>query len=205
MAKLERTPDQLVVSENPVVWRGVLLTVGVAMGVGVIAAFWEDPRPADKIVGWTLASLLCLLGAAVSERTRFVFDLGRQTLFRERRRLFGTRSGEMPFADVTDIVLTTHGDTEGTSYGVALVTKTGRIPLSNSLDAIRKNQEELAETILEALSRSTANLIGNSVAQLAKAGDTIAAVTLAKEHYGLDTTRAHKRVEAQKRGADKTR
>ena len=65
MAKLERTPDQLVVSENPVVWRGVLLAVGVALGVGVVAAFWEDPRPTDKIVGWTLGSLLCLLGAAV--------------------------------------------------------------------------------------------------------------------------------------------
>lgn len=111
----------------------------------------------------------------------------------------------MPFADVTDVILTTHGDTEGTSYGVALVTTTGRIPLSNSLNAIRKNQEELAKTILEALSRSPANLVENSVAQLAKSGDTVAAVTLAKEHYGLDTTRAHQLVEAQKRSAGETR
>ena len=205
MAKLERTPDQLVVSENPVVWRGVFLAVGVALGVGVVAAFWEDPRPTDKIVGWTLGSPLCLLGAAVAERTRYVFDLRRQTLFWERRRLFGARSGEVPFADVTDVILTTHGDTEGTSYGVALVTTTGRIPLSNSLNAIRKNQEELAKTILEALSRSPANLVENSVVQLAKSGDTVAAVTLAKEHYGLDTTRARRLVEAQKHSADETR
>ena len=205
MAKLERTPDQLVVSENPVVGRGVLLTVGVALGIGVVAAFWEDPRPMDKIVGWTLGSPLCLLGAAASERTRYVFDLGRQTLFWERRRFFRTRSGEVPFVDVTDVILTTHGDTEGTSYRVVLMTTTGQIPLSNSLDAIRKYQEAVAETILEALSRSPANPIENSVAQLAKAGDMIAAVTLAKEHYGLDTTRAHKLVEAQQRSADGTR
>ena len=199
MAKLERTPDQLVVSENPAVWRGVLPVVGLAMGVGVVAAFWEDPRPAGKIVGWTLGSLLCLLGAAVSERTRFVFDLGRQTLFWERRRLFGTRSGEVPFADVTDVILTTHGDTEGTSYGVVLVTKSGQVPLSNTLDADRKEQEAVAETILEALSRSPVNLIETSIARLAEAGDTIAAVTLAKEHYRLNTTQAHALVEAEKR------
>ncbi len=204
MAKLERTPDQLVVSENPVMWRGVLLIVGVALGVGGVAAFWEDPRPAGKIVGSTLGSLVCLLGAAASERARFVFNLETQTLT-WRQGFFKMRSGEVPFADVADVILEPHGDTEGTSYRVVLVTTTGQVPLSNTLDADRKRQEAVAETVLEALSRSPANLVENSVARLVKSGDTVAAVTLAKEHYGLDTTRAHRFVKVQKRSTDKTR
>lgn len=205
MAKVERTDAQLVVSENPAVWRGLLLVAGAGMFVGVVAAFWNVPRPADKIVGWTLGSLMCFVGAAASERTRFVFDLEAQSLTWRRQRLFGTRSGEVLFADVTDVILSTHGDTEGTSYRVVLVTKMGQVPLSNSLNHNRKGQEELAETILEALSRNPANLIETSIARLAEMGDTIAAVTLAKEQYGLSTTRAHELVNEQRRNAGKAR
>ena len=201
-AKVERTDAQLIVSENPAAWRALLLVAGAGMTVVVVAGFWEFPHPTDKIVGWTLGSLMGFVAAGATERTRFVFDLGRQTLVWERRP-FRARFGEVPFADVTDVILTAHGDTEGTNYRVVLVTKTERVPLPNTQDADRKSQEALAETVLEDLSRSPANLTENSVAQPARSGDTIAAVTLAKEQYGLSTTRAHALVEADARKTSK--
>lgn len=199
MAKIERTDAQLVVSESPYPLRGLLLVAGAGLFIGVVAAFWDAPLERGKLIGWTLGSLTCFVGAAATERSRFVFDLKRRVLTWERRKLVRALSGRVAFTDVTDVILETRGDTEGTTYRALLVTKIGTVPLSNSFSGNRDKQAELAETILETLTMDPSRLFENSVAQLAVMGDTISAVTLVKEHYGLNTTQAHALVEAEAR------
>lgn len=201
MAKVERTDAQLVISENPAVLWGLLLVAGAGLLIGVVAAFWDGPLERGKLVGWTLGSLMCFVAAGAAERSRFVFDLENRVLTWERRKLLRSPSGRVAFTDITDVVLETRGDTEGTTYRALIVTKTGTVPLPG-FDHDRVRQAELAETVLEALTLDPNRLFENSVAQLARSGDTVSAVTLAREHYGLGTTQAHAlaRAEARKTG-----
>jgi len=151
--QLDRRLDgTLVVRENPVALRAILVCLGATV---LAAVFLQEPRDELRLFLGALASLLPLLGAALLERVHFEFDIAQRRLRWRRRNLFRALSGELAFAEITDVELRVRQDRDldvsrrrtTPSYCVALRTSGGDLRLSDRRYADERESTEIADAI----------------------------------------------------------
>lgn len=175
------------------------LCLASAIAVAIaLASLAPDALSQTKGLGWAalVIPLFCGIGLVVDDR-RFVFDTSRQAVTWHRRNVFRVRSGEIPFADIRDVAVTKERSREDGApvggyiirHGVALITSSGRVPLSATFNRDAREYEQVAEKVLEALAapRDTA---GPTVERLVAAGQIIDAIALVRRERGLDLAAA---------------
>jgi hypothetical protein len=206
--KLEQDPDgSLIVWENPVGLRSLLIAFGAAVLMAVFLA--QPPDHTRRLLG-TIGALLPLAGAALLERVRFEFDVARQQLRWQRRSWLRARSGELAFGEIRDVQVGMRREYSSDSrmapevpaYFVTLITSAGPLRLSDRMYAEESRQRAIAgaiRVVLRLPAAAAAAPVGNGIdpeiARLAASGETIEAVKLARTRLGLDLTAAKQLVE----------
>ena len=136
---------------------------------------------------------LFALAALVADRT-FRFERFRSRVQWTVRRLFVTRTGELPFEDVIRVTLRASVDTESrtrrVNYQPILLTRAGDLPLSSFHSLDPGDSASLARTIGEILGRPLEAPREATVEELVAAHRTIEAVAHVRRERGLDLTAA---------------
>lgn len=169
------------------------------------------PQPLDGrglLGGWLVALLALALAAFVPDR-RFEFEPATRRLRWAVRRLLGSRSGDMSFADIRSVLVQTHTDTESrgrrNSYRLVLATVSGHLPLTSIESLDRAPCEELAARIRALIGAdSTTGAVRSpamAIAELAEAGYVIDAVKHARAALGLGLTEAKQYVDRLRKKA----
>ena len=186
---------------NPTLLQAILVCLGAAV---VAAVAFQEPRDDTRLWLGGLGSLVPFLGAALLERVRFEFDSAQRRLRWRRRNLFRSLSGELPFSEISDVVLRVRRERgsdsphlrEVPAHRVALVTSAGDLRLSDRMYADEKEQSEIADAIRAALGMGPGSApVEESIEQLAAAGEVIAAIKLARQRLGLSLTEAKQHVD----------
>jgi hypothetical protein len=118
------------------------------------AMFLLDSTPERNArFGAGAALLFATLFILTAEESRFVFDRSQRRLYWRRRSMLRGAKGELPFADIESLALETNysGERPYCSKRLALVTRTGRIPLLTSYTSILGGQERAAVHIQKVL------------------------------------------------------
>ena len=205
---LEQRPDRgLVIHESFRFLRaGSVVCAALAAVVG--GFLWiqsPDILRETKGIGWgaVAVGLFCAVGLAVDDR-RFVFDAPRRTVTWHRRNAFRSCGGEIHFAQIRDVVITTeHASDDGGSrgavrHGVALVTTSGTVPLTSTFGRDPREFQRVADAALDVLA-SQGNVARPGVEQLVAAGRIIDAVAWLRRERGLDLAAARAVIEELKR------
>lgn len=149
--------------------------------------------------------LLCAAGLAIDDR-RVVFDTPRRIVTWHRRNAFRSRSGEIPFTGIRDVVITTERlrDDDETRSGytvrrsVALVTSRGAVPLTGTFGRDPREFQRVADAALDVLT-SQSSVARPGIEQLVAADRIIDAVAWLKRERGLDLAAARAVIEELKR------
>jgi len=170
--RLDRQPDgSLVIRENPVVLRGILICLGATV---LAAVALQEPRDDGRLFLGVLGSLVPFAGAALLERVHFEFDVARRRLRWRRRNLFRALSGELPFAQISDVELRVRQerDTDVSrrrttpTYCVALRTDAGDLRLSDRRYADERKPSEIAQAIRAVLGMPSRAPVEDGIEQL---------------------------------------
>lgn len=213
--KINKLPNgDLELSESwPVVrWActalAVLLPILVLYGVSV-----DDSPGSRQLFGSGVVAIAAALVAAVLQDWYFLFDPHRRILSWRRRNWFRDRHGEMPFADIQDVVVSSQLETDSESsnvrrwhYSVILATSAGPFPLTQTSSAGKDEYQVLADTVRAVLGKPQAEASGSQdqsdeaqvakqVAKLLSVGQKLAAIALLRERQGLGLADAKARVE----------
>ena len=200
--KIDHQPDgSLVIRVNPALLQAILVCLGAAV---VAAVALQEPRDDTRMCLGVLGSLVPFLGAALLERVRFEFDIAQRRLRWRRQSLFRSLSGELPFSEISDVVLRVRRErdsdrplaSEVPAYRIALVTSAGDLRVSDRMYADEKEQSAIADAIRAALGKPPGGApVEESIDHLAAAGEVIAAVKLARQRLGLSLTEAKQHVD----------
>jgi hypothetical protein len=201
----------LVVGENPTWLRLLLFCLG---GTVVAAVAHEHPGDGGRLLLGGLGALLPVGGAALLERVRFEFDVAQRRLRWRRQSWLRRRAGELPFSEIADVVLRVRHERESErrqarevpSYYVALVTAAGDLRLSDRIYRDEPGQRRIAEAIRQALGLSPAPAAPapESIEQLARAGEVVEAIKLARRLHGIGLAEAKQLVDRM-RGSSRPR
>jgi len=142
--QVEQQPDgSLLIREGWWVLRSATL-----LGAVLLVALGINTQ--DVIAGSVFAAVLVVVGALVQDST-FTFDRSARVVRWKRRRLFTVATGEIPFADITDVVyrqsLGIDSGERRPTYRLALATRTGDVFLSATHSIAKRDYESLAETV----------------------------------------------------------
>lgn len=163
---IDQRPDgSLVIEESFWFLRtGCIASGGLAVLIGVwLWSAAPDILMETKGIGWApvVVCVFCAVGLIVDDR-RFFFDRSHGVVTWQQRNVFRSRSGEIPFSDILDVVVTTERTREdGSPVGgytirnsLALVTSNGSIPLTSTFSRDRREYEKAAEAVLGVLASS---------------------------------------------------
>ena len=151
-----------------------------------------------QLVGGALSVPIFGLGAILCyENNSFTFDLAGRQLVWSKWRLLRPEGGTMPLADIESVVVERcRASRSSSSHRMVLVTKQGKIPLSNAyLGTIDAVNERLANE-LQALLGTAADVDENSLRAIVRAGRWIDAIAFARERYGFSLADAHSLIES---------
>jgi hypothetical protein len=206
--KVEHRDDgALLVSERlPVLRWGSLL--GGFLLAGTLVLIQRAPEPVDSrafAVGALVALFAFALAAFVPDRS-FAFEPGTGRVLWSVTRLFSTREGELPFADVSSVIIQSHADSDSQNrrlgHRLVLVTSAGHLPLSNIEEFDRGSCEKLAGEIRALLGKPRVEQTPEqSIAELVEAGYVLDAVKRVRAEMGLGLTEAKAYVDSLRRKA----
>jgi hypothetical protein len=204
--RVERQGDVAVVRYHA--WK-LALVFGAAAAVSLIRTAGlllgaVDLKPGQdlqhQLIGGTIALVLFAIGTVVCyEDNTFTFDLAKRVLAWRTNRLLRRQQGTMPLADVESVVIE-RGPTMSTSssstHRLVLVTKQGKIPLSNAyLGTLDSVNQQLAAEIQELIGKP-ADVDEASLREMVRAGRKIDAIAYARQRYGFSLEDAHNLVES---------
>ena len=201
----ETRHDNLIVFEDrPIVLPAVLANASVVFAVGLTSRVPALLAGDKEAIGMVLGLLLCAFGAVLLfRRDRFVFDESHRQLRWSKWSLARASAGAVDFSDILDVTMESIGGSEGGgTYRVALRTKTGTVPLTETYSRDADDWRPLVERL-----RGIVGLGGNRGADadarsLAGQGRIIDAVRQLRETEGLSTTQAKAKVDAPRHKAD---
>jgi len=141
------------------------------------------------------ALFVALAGSLFVKRCAFEFDLVRRECTWRRRGIFGERSGTVPFDRICRCVVQSMRSNNTTTYRITLQTDDGDIPLTQAYSTGEQRPRSVCETINRTLNLDPQAEIEDEILDLARKGQKIEAIRLARERYGYDLTRAKDFVE----------
>lgn len=189
----------LAIRENFRFLRFAAVVCACAAGAIFVLVFVGEGEPAGA--GWAALGVaaLCLAGGVVDDRN-FRFDAATRKLAWERSNLFRSRRGELPFAEIKDVVVVAQKSRDSdhrvggydTRYSAVLVTTAGTMPLSSHHAGSESEYRDLVAKVRKVLALPEKAPDGDDeVRRLIAAGRTIDAVSLVRERDGLDLSAAH--------------
>jgi hypothetical protein len=141
------------------------------------------------------ALVVAFAGSFFVKRCAFEFDLVRRECTWRRRGIFGERSGTLPFDCIRHCVVQSTTSNNTTTYRITLQTEDGDIPLTQAYTTGEQRPRSVCETINRTLNLQPQAAIEDEILDLARKGQKIEAIRLARERYGYDLTRAKDFVE----------
>ena len=197
MKILKDTHSELVVEENSVLLRGMMVVAVLCLFGSAALYFGQETPDMQKVKGLLFTSaFFAAFFVIFYEKSVFIFDRTGQWLRWKRYRLFRHRNGQLSFGQLESVLLQTQiGNSQGKpSRRVVLQTHEGELPLTITYDASDEN-ETIAQRIRELLKQSPETLVSDSVEALVRQGRTIDAVRLLRTEDSLSLTEAKARVE----------
>lgn len=183
---------------------GILaLTLAVFSGAQLVAHILPG-APWRQSAGIGLGLLVAVIaGGLLTQRSDFEFITAEKKVAWSRGSIFGLRRGVIPFGQIEFAVVQCQrsgGDPKApqTSYRVALMTTDGVVPLTISYSAGQPSDDrcrEIRAKINKMLDIRLASEDDNDIRQLALHGQRFFAEQMAAARYGLNSTKAHERVE----------
>ena len=150
--KIERrNNDTTIIKHFPLLVSAMILLLAFIVLRTLAAPLLQTPARYNTLHVGIIALLFALAFAHfLWECVRFEFDSRRRVIVWRHKLLTGTTGGKLSFDDVTDVVAETmtSSDNHSRLTRVALVTKNGRLPLTNVYGGDHK---ESAQTIREIL------------------------------------------------------
>lgn len=192
---VQQSNHQLIVETDTSTIARLCLLGGIVCAVIAALKLFSHPRSFDRagLLGLLASAAVFVLAyLAVLERNVFVFDRARRSVQWQRRRVFGQKSGEMPFAEIQAVVAQRPLGDDGTpSRRIALLTQGREVPLSLGYDP---DPDEtclrLAEQIREFIGHSTQPDLLTAVRVAVRQGNTIEAVRLLCDEKKLSLAEA---------------
>lgn len=199
-----RRDSDIIFEDRPIVLPAVLAVASVVFAVGLTSHFSALLAGDKEAIGIVLGCLLCAFGAVLLfRRDRFEFDKQNRRLRWSKWSLARASSGEVDFADILDVTLeSTSGAEGGGSYRVALRTRNGVVPLTESYSGHADDWRPTADRIREIIGHAGERPADGDTAALVDQGRTIDAVRQLRETEGLDLAQAKARVDAMERRSD---
>jgi hypothetical protein len=173
-----------------------LLILGSALcTVPTLRGLWRgtfDLHESTPLVG-SAFFLLCF--AICFERTRFEFDPARGLVHWVRKGIFSSKTGLLPFNQVTSVVLQTSLGSDATcpSSRLALITTQGELPLSRTYAGGTGEEYELIAgkiRLVLKMSPITSDIVLDSVRAAAAQGRTIDAIRLLRLYKNMTLAEA---------------
>jgi hypothetical protein len=186
------------------IWIGILaLTLAIFLGAQLVTHILHG-APWRQSAGIGLGLLVAVVaGTLLTQRSDFEFSTAEKKVTWSRRSIFGSSREVIPFGIIEfAVVQCQHSggnpQVPQTSYRVALMTKDGVVPLTVSYSAGRPSDDrcrEIRAAINRMLDVHLASEDDNDIRQLALHGQRFFAERMAAARYGLNSTKAHERVE----------
>ena len=110
-----------------------------------------------QTLGAFAAALMCfLVGAALTKRSEFVFDLVEKQLTWRRRGLFTNKGGVVPFEQIRDVIVDRCNNSDGDdTYSLVLHLHAGKpIAVSDIYTSNRRPMDEARAAVIDALQLS---------------------------------------------------
>lgn len=145
--QIDRKPDGTIEVSISYVLMSYLALGGAtccALGIGYLYFVESQPLFGIKILGLVLAGvILGIVGIIIYEKSRFVFDHEKSTLYWQKGKYFRTKKGTIPFHDITSVKLN-RDLVENKGMIVEIITKTQNLSLTDSyMISTDYNVEEL--------------------------------------------------------------
>ena len=188
---VHREPDgKLIVTSTSRFFDWLLLLGAALCTVPTLRGFWRgtfDLHESTPLAG-SAFFLLCFV--ICFERTRFEFDPAVGLIHWFRSGIFSTRTGMLPFGQVTSVVLQTSLGSDATcpSSRLALMTDQGELPLSKAYaGGTGEEYETIAARIRSLLNMSptTSDIVFDSVSAAVQQGRKMDAIRLLRLHKGM--------------------
>ena len=122
----------VIFEERPWLLPGILFVAGLVLAA-YAAGFVQGGDFTSGEIEWPplLAAIAMMGGALVFlRRERFEFDTFRKRLRWSKSSVFRKTSGEVPFANISDVLIEETRDSDGSTYRLALRTTTGLLPFT---------------------------------------------------------------------------
>jgi len=180
--KIRTLDDGTLALDERLTWLRWATAIG-AMALVAVFVFSAEVRGSLTLREYAggAAGFLALLGlsSAVADRS-FRFERASGTVRWRVQRLFSTRTGEAPFADVERVLLRTSTDGDDrhhvVRYQPILVTRAGQLPLSSFHGSNAADCEVVARAVSEALGRNYEAPREATIEELVAAGHILEAV-----------------------------
>ena len=208
--------ERLVIVHFPL-FLAVMALLPTAFLAWIVVDMVRGTPGADWIVV-SFAAVFTLIWSAifsfVVKRGVYDFDLVGRRLLWSRRSIIGKKKGIIPFGNIRGaIVDISAGGGRQSTYRPALATTDGTFPLLTYHTGgkfTQRHYERIAAVINAALQANPASAMEDEILRLSSAGQTLAAIEMARKRFGFDLAEAHRFVEglterqasAEKSGAD---
>jgi hypothetical protein len=199
---LETASDGSIQVRDRFVFLRVGLLVASALFLGMAAMQLRYGLDRTRVVWASVALALgCAALAAAIEDSAFQFDAVRREVRWSKRRLFGSRSGTIPFAEVENLVLEMRSSRSDSGLSrtddcrVFLVARSLTMPLGSSDLDLARARDAVVIPLLALLGKSNQALVEDSIRYWVSRHDRIRASALAVSALHLDSDAAARLVE----------
>ena len=207
MRSVRETGDELTIEHRNASAGRVFLGLAIACAAWAIAPVLFDRsfRNEEQFVGRLAgAGVLAIVALVLSENSRFTFDRRRRLATWQLRWAFSTKTGTLPFDQIETVVVETPIGDEGVPSRRAVIKTAGRdIPLSVGYRPDGDGECLALAIRIRAfigcdsdLTMSSDDVIMDSVRAALRAGRTLDAIRLVRQHRGLSLEEAKKLVDS---------
>jgi len=207
MRSIRETGDELIIEHRDAVAGKVFLGLAIACAAWAIVpalfdrSFTNEEQFVGRLAG---AGVLALFALVVSENSRFTFDRRRRIATWKRGWAFSTKAGTIPFGQIETVVIETPIGDEGVPSRRAVLKTDGHdLPLSvgyrpdgdgECLALVARIRRFIGRD--SDLAVSPDDVIMDSVRSAVRAGRTVDAIRLVRQHRGLSLADAQKLVDS---------
>ncbi len=203
---VEEKNDELVVSATGDIFERIFLCVALFF-TGLALYEWMRYHGAiheERFKGILGAACVGWIGIiSLYERSRFVFDRSRRVLTWSRRKLWGSKAGQVPFDAITRISANSPigDDRTAPMRRVAVHTATEQIPVTATYTAeLYEEQLKLAERISVFVGKPSHDFLMEMVRASAREGRMTEAIRLLRQERKMSLEEAKKIAEEAKKG-----
>jgi hypothetical protein len=209
MKVTQPSPDELIMSDFPIFTGGASAEGFVSYMSLFIYRLTAHENRFGETYGPLLGALLGGLGAWYFFRKTVVnFDRRIGLASWKRWTVGGTTSGDIPLADIKDVIVELLAGNRGTTYRIALVTSTGRWPLTDYYVGNSYTCEKVRNALTAFLSlppKSEAVSLEENLRYLVSSGRKVDAIKLARYQRKMSLTEAENLIqELSVEGGDTT-